>query len=55
MCGGNTPHNEDREGSNPYPLRAPRPVGKRVNRLYEMRLPNFLSEGGAWDKVNILS
>ncbi|KLU85521.1 hypothetical protein MAPG_04544 [Magnaporthiopsis poae ATCC 64411] len=55
MCGGNTSHNEDSGGGSPYPLRALGPVGKRVNRLYEMRLPNFLSEGGAWDKVNILS
>ncbi|EJT75640.1 hypothetical protein GGTG_05573 [Gaeumannomyces tritici R3-111a-1] len=55
MCGGNTSHDGDCGEGSPYPLRALGPVGKRVNRLYEMRLPNFLSEGGAWQKFNITS
>ncbi|OLN89760.1 Alpha-mannosidase 2, partial [Colletotrichum chlorophyti] len=38
----------------PYPLRAPVPVGKRVNQLYRDRTVNFYSSG-QWEKVNLLS
>jgi alpha-mannosidase len=38
----------------PYPLRAPKPVGKRIARLDKDRLSQLYSPG-QWEKVNLLA
>jgi alpha-mannosidase len=37
-----------------YPLRALKPVGKRITSLYKKRIANFFTEG-QWEKVNLLA
>ncbi|KAG9249452.1 alpha-mannosidase [Emericellopsis atlantica] len=38
----------------PYPLRAPVPVGKKITSLYKKRLVNFFTPG-QWEKVNLMA
>ncbi|KAF6837836.1 alpha-mannosidase [Colletotrichum musicola] len=55
MCGQDScSRNSSASAARPYPLRAPVPVGKRVNKLYRDRTANFYSQG-QWEKVNLLS
>ncbi|KAH0420231.1 glycosyl hydrolase family 38 domain-containing protein [Colletotrichum camelliae] len=56
MCGHGTScgHQPAPSTTRSYPLRAPTPVGKRVNKLYRDRTANFYSPG-QWEKVNLLS
>ncbi|KAK5634434.1 hypothetical protein RRF57_010147 [Xylaria bambusicola] len=37
-----------------YPIRAPAPVGKRINRIYKERIEQFYSRG-QWEKQNLLA
>ncbi|KAI8260174.1 Alpha-mannosidase [Colletotrichum sp. SAR 10_98] len=55
MCGhGTSCGHQPASSTSLYPLRAPAPVGKRVNKLYRDRTANFYSPG-QWEKVNLLS
>ncbi|KAI8247291.1 Alpha-mannosidase [Colletotrichum sp. SAR 10_77] len=55
MCGhGTSCGHQPASSTSSYPLRAPAPVGKRVNKLYRDRTANFYSPG-QWEKVNLLS
>ncbi|KAI8300404.1 Alpha-mannosidase [Colletotrichum sp. SAR11_59] len=55
MCGhGTSCGHQPASPTTSYPLRAPAPVGKRVNKLYRDRTANFYSPG-QWEKVNLLS
>ncbi|KAJ5010945.1 Alpha-mannosidase [Colletotrichum sp. SAR 10_99] len=55
MCGhGTSCDHQPASSTSLYPLRAPAPVGKRVNKLYRDRTANFYSPG-QWEKVNLLS
>ncbi|KAI8311850.1 Alpha-mannosidase [Colletotrichum sp. SAR11_240] len=55
MCGhGTSCGHQPASSTIAYPLRAPAPVGKRVNKLYRDRTANFYSPG-QWEKVNLLS
>ncbi|EHA50373.1 alpha-mannosidase [Pyricularia oryzae 70-15] len=47
-------HGDGASISRAYPLRADVPVGKRINHLYQKRLPNF-SGPGQWEKFNLLA
>jgi alpha-mannosidase len=38
----------------PYPIKAPGPVGKKITSLYKKRLVNFFTPG-QWEKVNLLA
>lgn len=51
--GGGGCHDNGAALSRAYPLRANAPVGKRINHLYQKRLPNF-STPGQWEKNNLI-